>query len=192
MEEAIAIFVASLMVVILVRIPRYFAPTHYFELHEMIHGMNNVVTLPAIAVRFAPPLVVALATAIALRDTHVGVGTGVGLLSSILLIWPALLDRRLLPWQVVERKQVFYLLLGMFVMSFTLLGVAGGFLGVYLEVPIREFVSGSGLRTAASALGSRVDQFLVGIAVFIAATLLTWAWRRLHTLVIDANDGEQR
>lgn len=179
--EALTVFLGSIFVVVLVRIPRRMAPTHYFELHEIIHGMNNVVTWQAVAIRFSTPLLVAIAATLALRESQIAVGAGIGFLSSLFLIWPTLLDRRLLPWQAIGRETQTYLLYAMFIASFTLIGLGGGFFGLYLEEPLEKAFSGEGVQKFITEMRSQLDAFFTGLAVLAAGAVLARLWKRLDS-----------
>ena len=164
--------------VVLVRIPRVMAPTHYFEIHEIVHGMNNAVTWQAIAIRFSIAPLVALATTLVLRDQQVLIGLGIGFLSALFLIWPTLLDRRLLPPQAVGRETELYLVYAMFVAAFTLLGVAAGFFASYLEEPLEQAASGSSVQKIASAMGTEIYRFLIAVVAGVAGSLGAGLWKQ--------------
>jgi len=180
MDVAGTIFLTALFVVALVRVPRRVAPSHYFELSELIHGMNNAVTWQAIFLRFSTPFVGCLAGALVLRHSQAVVGLASGFLAALLLIWPTLLDRRLLPWPASQRQNQLYLVYAMFVASFSMLGLAGGYLASYLEQPIAELLTGTDAHKFAEATSSRIDDVVVGIVVVVIGGVFAWIWRRLE------------
>ena len=181
--EVVIIFVGAITVVFLVRIVRQVAPSHYFEIHELIHGMNNAVTWQGIGLRFSFPFVVALVAALTIRESPLLVGAGVGFLGSLLLIWPTLLDQRLLPYHVFHRKPDIYLVYGMFVASFTLLALSGGYIASFLEKPVESLLSGKSAGAVLDATTARVDDIVVGLVVLGLGTLITWAFRRYYNRV---------
>lgn len=181
--EAVAIFLGAMTVVFSVRVVRQIAPRHYFEIHELIHGMNNAITWQGIGLRFAFPFVIALAAALAVRQNSPFVGVGVGFLGSVMLIWPALLDQRLLPYQAFHRKPEIYLVYAMFIASFTLLALSGGYIASFLEEPIEELFSGSGAEAVFDAASTRLEDVVVGLVVLGLGASGAWVWNIFYKRV---------
>jgi len=172
------VILAALGVVAVVRLPRRIAPYHYFEVHELIHGVSQTLTWQGIFVRFATPLAVALLATLPLGKEPVLAGGAIGFLSGLLLIWPAFLDPRLLPGPLWERQGQVRLIYLMFVGSFVLAGVVGGFLASYLYPAAERLFEGESFSDAIREIDSRIDDLLVGVI----GTLLLAAIAKLYDL----------
>ncbi len=183
--EAVVIFLGAMAVVLLVRVPRVMAPLHYFEIAEIIHGMNAV-TWQGVFIRFSVPVCVAAIATLVFRDNQAYVGAGIGFLSSLLLIWPAFLDRRLLPWQAHGRETALFMLYGMFLASFTVLGLGTGYVAAYLEEPVEAAFSGEGAKAVGGALRDELGNIIVGLALLIVGAVSGAVWRRFDK---QANPG---
>lgn len=183
MQELVAALIGALAVVVLVRIPRKLMPRHYFEIHEIIHGMNNTLTWPGVLIRFSIPFAVGAAEGLAVSDNQAFVGGSAAFLAALLLVWPGLLDSRLLPYSVLTRKTSLYLVYGMFIASFTVIGLAGGYLGGFVRDPLLDLLGGEGLREAASSARSRLDDLLVSVLAAGVALLLARVWQSVYTRV---------
>jgi hypothetical protein len=183
MQELVAALIGALVMVFLVRIPRRVMPRHYFELHEIIHGMNNALTWPGVLIRFSIPFVVGAVEGLAVRQNEAFVGGSAAFLAALLLVWPGLLDSRLLPYAVARRKTSLYLVYAMFIASFTVIGLAGAQIGQFAKDPLRDLVGGEGLRQVASSARSRLDELVIGVVASGLALLLTRAWQSVYTRV---------
>lgn len=183
MHELVTALIGALVIVILVRVPRRLMPRHYFEIHEIIHGMNNTLTWPGVLIRFSIPFAAGAAAGLAVSDNQAFVGGSAAFLAALLLVWPGLLDSRLLPYSVLTRKTSLYIVYGMFIASFTLIGLAGGYLGAFVRDPVADLLGGEGLREVASSARSRLDDLLVGILATGLALLLARVWQSVHTRV---------
>lgn len=180
--EAIVIFFGAMAAVLLVKVPRLLAPAHYFEIAEIIHGMNAV-TWQGIVVRFSSPVVVTAIAGLSYRESQGFVGAGIGFLSALFLIWPAVIDRRLLPWQGYGREPTLYMLYGMFVASFTMLGLGTGLITGYLEEPLQAASSGDGVTKVGEALRSQVSQVASGLVVLVIGAIAIRIWSRFDKVL---------
>jgi hypothetical protein len=179
MAQSLAILVGALGIVSLVRIPRRIMPRHYFELYEIIHGMNNTLTWGAVTIRFGIPVVAGLILGLAIRETQQFVAAGAGFLGAGLLIWPTILNPESLPPTIRRRETALYLVYGMFILSYTTLGLAGGQIAVFLEEPLRRLIDGE-LGEIGKAASSRIDDVVVGLVVLAIGGLGAWAFRGLY------------
>lgn len=192
MLESLTIFIASIGIVFLIQVPRRLSPSHYFAFNEIIHGMNNAVTWQALAIRFSIPFLVALTAALIIADNQIFVGLGTGLLSSLLLVWPVLLDRRSLPPQAIGRDTELWLVYAMFVASFVVLGLSAGFLADFLEEPLERLLSGQGARKVWAVARDDIHAVVLSaIGSLVAACILAVAMRRQARLQRESDDEEQ-
>lgn len=189
MTEFIGILIGALIIVVLVRIPRRLIPRHYFEVAELIHGMNNAVTWPAVLIRFSVPLLVSFFTTLIMGGNQASVGSATAFLGAILLIWPSLLDRRLLPWQVVGREIELYVVFGMFVASFASIGFVGGLVASFLEEPLDQVLSGVSLRQALDATSASADELAIAVAGGLIVVALIGGWKLLYRRIQRTPNG---
>jgi tetrahydromethanopterin S-methyltransferase subunit F len=189
MTESIAILVGSAVIVLLVRIPRRLIPRHYFEIAELIHGMNGAITWPAVIIRFSVPLFVALLGTLIIVENEAFVGAAMGCLAAILLVWPTLLDRRLLPSQVIGREAELYVVFGMFVASFAFIGLAAGLIASFLQEPLDRALSGRGAKQIIDAAGDKSDELIIGIVAAVLATTLISGWKFLYRYIQRVPNG---
>lgn len=189
MSEAVAILIGAVVVVILVRIPRRLIPRHYFEVAELIHGMNNAVTWPAVIIRFSIPLLVSFIGTLIIGQNQTSVGSGIAFLGAILLIWPTLLDRRLLPWQVVGREVELYVVFGMFVGSFASIGFLAGLIADFLEEPLDETLSGEGFSQVIDATSASADELAIAVTAGLVVAVLIGLWKFLYRYILRTPNG---
>ena len=170
---------AAFLVVAIVRLPRRIAPYHYFEVYELIHGVSKALTWRGIFIRFATPLAIAVLVTLPLGEEQVLVGGAIGFLSAVLLIWPGFIDPRLLPAPLWERQNQVRIIYLMFIGSFVLAGMIGGFLASYLYPIAKRLFEGDSFSVAIREVDSRIDDLLVAVV----GTLLLGALAKLYRLL---------
>ncbi len=135
-------FILSILLVILMRIQSSLMPKSYFYYSRLIDGLDESGSIFGLLFRTSIPILVGFLTSViavglALPEQYYIYSGMVGFLGIFLVIWPDIAHPELLRPQFALKKGKLFFLYFLLLITFTGLGLFGGFLGgfVYNQYP---------------------------------------------------------
>jgi len=179
----LAVTVGALAIVGLMWANRRFAPRLYFPLRDIIYGLDSAVTWRALLLKLGIPFLTGLVIGWALSEGGAVAAAGACFLASFILVWPGFSSPERLSYEVAKRRQELNVIYVLFMLSYTLLGLAGGQLGLSMRKMLAYGVEHADLGGIGTAITSNIADFakFIVFSLFWATSVL--AWRRLFRKV---------
>jgi len=104
-------------------------PPSCFSMHELVGGLEREISPIGFAIRHAIPFVVGVLVGLLNPGISAVAGAGAAALGALLIVWPPIMHKHLLPVPALARPNEVRFIYALFVCASLLLGLAGGALG---------------------------------------------------------------
>ncbi len=186
------ISVGAMAIVATMELLRRYTPEAYFSFTEIIHGIHRSISWPAIAIRFAIPVLVGLVLGISITEEPVLISAAAAFTGAFLLVWPIFLRPEITDAALYARRTELFLIYLMFIAAYTMLGMGGGQLGSYLRTALTPVFEGEQIGNAWDALSSEAALLLRSLVYMATGYFLLGVWNWLRKKSQERRETNER